>query len=171
MTEQGGYVKLFRKSTDWGWYGDPAVKVVFIHLLLTANFKETTYKGTTIKVGQTIIGLESLSKQLGVSVQQIRTAIKKLKSTGEITTEATNKGTLITVVNWGKYQGKEDKPTSKTTRKSTSKQQTTNKRATNEQQLYKNDKNIKNDKKYNSVLPDGFSSREEYEKHIADLRR
>ncbi|MFR5790585.1 MAG: hypothetical protein ACLUFA_09410 [[Clostridium] leptum] len=34
-----GFVKIHRKLVQWGWYTDNVVKGVFLHILLTANFK------------------------------------------------------------------------------------------------------------------------------------
>ena len=104
MNSLNGFIKLHRKLIAWGWYQDYVVKDVFLHLLLTANFKETSWRSTTLKEGQLVTSYKHLSEDLGFSVQKIRTAIDKLKSTGEITTESTNKYTVITVVNWADYQ-------------------------------------------------------------------
>lgn len=35
-----GHIKLFRKFLDWGWYQDINTKVLFIHMLLKANWKD-----------------------------------------------------------------------------------------------------------------------------------
>ena len=40
-----GWIKVHRKLVDWEWYNDINVKVVFLHLLLTANHKEKQWKG------------------------------------------------------------------------------------------------------------------------------
>lgn len=104
MNSLNGFIKLHRKLIAWGWYQDYVVKDVFLHLLLTANFKDTSWRNTTLKEGQLVTSYKHLSENLGFSVQKIRTAIDKLKSTGEITTKSTNKYTVITVVNWADYQ-------------------------------------------------------------------
>ena len=85
-------------------------------------------------------------KKTTFSVRQVRTAIDKLKSTGEITTEATNRFTIITVVNWEEYQLFDEKMTSETTSNQTNERQTSDKQATNERQQRKNDKNNKESK-------------------------
>ena len=67
------------------------LSLCFLHLLLTASFKAGTWEGIEITKGQLITSNESLSKDLGYSIQRIRTALKKLKSTGEITIKTTSK--------------------------------------------------------------------------------
>lgn len=139
MNTLNGFIKIHRKLIDWGWYSDYAVKDTFVHLLLTANFRDRTYMGYEIKAGQTVIGLKQMSEDTGLSIQQIRTALKKLESTGEITKKSTNKFTIVTIENWTLYQLDDESATNE--------QQTNNKRTTNDQQHLKNDKNDKNDKK------------------------
>lgn len=126
MSEIGGFIKIHRKMTEWGWYQDPATKAVFLHLLLTANYKEREYRGMKILPGQCIIGRLELAKTLGLSVQSVRTALQHLKSTNEITIKSTNRFSVVTIVNWEKYQSDETKSTSKSTSRSTNKQPSTN---------------------------------------------
>ena len=151
-----GFVKLHRKLIAWGWYQDYVVKDVFLHLLLTANFKDTQWMGITLKKGQLVTSYKHLSEDLAFSVRQVRTAIDKLKSTGEITTEATNRFTIITVVNWEEYQLFDEKMTSEATSNQTNERQTSDKQATNKRQQRKNDKKnkeCKEDKESDQLLP------------------
>lgn len=143
MQKLNGFIKVHRKLVQWGWYQDYVVKDLFLHLLLTASFRESDWMGRTIQKGQVVTSNKHLSEELGFSIQQVRTALNKLKSTGEITSEATNKYTVITVVNWEKYQVLEIEVTNETTSTATNEQQTSNIQATNEQQHLKNVKNNK----------------------------
>ena len=105
MQELNGYIKLFRKLIRWGWYQDSVVKDLFLHCLICASYKDFEWMGMELKAGQFITGRKKLAEELGFSEQQIRTAIKKLESTGEITSITTNRYSIITVVNWENYQG------------------------------------------------------------------
>lgn len=104
MQVLNGFVKIHRKLIQWGWYQDNVVKGVFLHLLLTASFKDAPWQGRIIKKGQVITSNKRLAEDLGFTTKQVRTALDKLKSTGEIICEGTNKYTLVTVVNWEEYQ-------------------------------------------------------------------
>lgn len=151
-----GFIKLHRKLVAWGWYQDYVVKDVFLHLLLTANFKDTEWKGTTLKKGQLIIGTKRLAEDLGFTRQQVRTALNKLKSTNEITIDATNRYSLVTIVNWNEYQSDDDIATNKLTKSLTNKQPTDNQQITNKQPQRKNDKKnkeCKEDKESDQLLP------------------
>lgn len=168
-----GYIKMYRKLIKWGWYKNYVVKDTFLHLLLTANFKDTSWNGIVIKRGQVVTGTEALANSLGFTRQQIRTALKKLKSTNEITTESTNKYTLITLVNWDEYQSDENYTTIDSTNYITNEQPTTNQQSTNNQPQRKNDKNEKKEKKGPPVpaKPPGVTmTDEEWAAHVAKLR-
>lgn len=108
-----GFIKLHRQLLDWEWYGDINVRLVFIHCLLKANFKDKRWQGQLIKRGQFISSLGKLSEGVGISKQQLRTALEKLKKTGEITTKGQGNNTLFIVNKYNDYQdfthGSEDR--------------------------------------------------------------
>ena len=134
-----GYIKLFRKFTKWEWYSDINTKTLFLHLLLTANHEDKKWRGIVVEKGQVIVGRTKLSKDLHLSERQIRTSLEHLKSTNEITTKTTNKFTIVTLVNWEKYQDYDTRTTnSKSNKLPTSDQQPT----TNNNE--KNEKNKRN---------------------------
>ena len=129
-----GHIKLERKIINWEWYQDANVCRLFIHLLLLANHKEGKWQGHIIRRGELITGLEKLSINTGLSIMQIRTCFKKLKSTNEITIKVTNKFRLVTICKYDTYQSlpsKSNKQNNKQTNKPvTSQQQTNNKQVT-----------------------------------------
>lgn len=137
-----GWIKLWRQFSHWEWYTDLYVKSVFIHLLINANHKEGYWKGIVINKGQLVTSLEHLANELHITVQQIRTALNKLKTTSEITSKSTNKYTIITICNYDRYQGfenDEQQTNQQANQQTNNKQSTTNKNN-------KNDNNKKNEK-------------------------
>ena len=104
MPEYIGYIAMHRSILDWEWYGDPNARSLFIHCLLVANFKPKKWRGIVINRGQFIGSRQGISKTLGMSEQQFRTALKKLNSTNEITNHGAPQHTVFTVVNYEKYQ-------------------------------------------------------------------
>lgn len=141
-----GWIKLHRKMVDWEWYNDTNVKIIFLHLLLTVNHKEQKWRGQTVLRGQKLTSIEHLADDVGLTIQQTRTALKKLKSTNEITIKTTNKNTLITIEKFNDYQVDIKENNKQNNKQSnnplTNNQQTNNKQITTN----KNEKNIKNDK-------------------------
>ncbi len=140
MGSINGFIKLHRKLVEWGWYSNSVVKCVFLHILMVANYKNTQYMGRDLKPGQAIIGRKKMAAELGFSEQQIRTALNKLKSTGEITLESTNRYTIATIENWALYQCCDDD----CNQQITNNQPTDNQQITNNQPHLKKDKNNKN---------------------------
>ncbi len=98
------WIKLFPKMLNWEWYKDVNTKILFIHCLLKANWVERKFEGITIPRGSFITSLDSLSKELNLSTQEVKTALKHLISTNEITSISTNKYRLITITNYESYQ-------------------------------------------------------------------
>ena len=99
-----GYIKLHRKLVKWRWYTNQVMKSVFLHLLLTANFTKNYYNGVEVRPGQTVTGRRALAEATGLTENQVRGAMTKLKETGEITVKSMGHFSVVTVVNWAKYQ-------------------------------------------------------------------
>lgn len=100
-----GWIKLHRAMTEWEWRRDLPVYRIFMELLITANYEPSRFEGYTIPVGSLVTGRKSLSVITGLTEQQVRTSLNKLISTNEITIKTTNKFSIISIVNWSKYQG------------------------------------------------------------------
>lgn len=99
-----GWIKLHRKMREWCWYQKPLTCRLFEHLILCANHKPANWQTHRIERGGLITSLDRLSNETGMSVQSVRTAIKHLKSTDEITCIATKRFTYITICNYDTYQ-------------------------------------------------------------------
>lgn len=129
-----GRLKIHRKITERERYSDVNVRLVFLHLLFSVNHKEKKRQGQTIWPWEIITSYGSLAASVWLSVQQTRTALKKLQSTGEINQQSTNKWQRVILINWGKYQAKENDSNKQTTNE----EQTNNNQTTNNQQQLKN---------------------------------
>lgn len=100
-----GWIMLHRQLLEWEWYTDANVSRLFIHCLLKANHKDGNWKGIPIKRGQFITSLDRLAAETSLSKSQLRTSIKKLKSTHEIAHQSSSQHTVITVNSYDSYQG------------------------------------------------------------------
>lgn len=121
------WIKVHQKFIDWEWYKNTNTKVVFLHCLLKANWKEGKYQGVIIPRGSFVTGRKKLAEELDLTEQQIRTAIEHLKSTNEITITSTKKFSIITINNYDLYQQNN---------------QVNNQQSTNNQPQYKNNRII-----------------------------
>lgn len=143
QSEINGFVKLDRGILNWEWYSEPCTRGLFVHCILKANWKAGNWKGQPYERGQFITSLSSLANETGYSVQNIKTALKHLISTGELASKATNKYRIITVCNYDKYQVT-NKPDNKVL---TNNQQTANKQLTTDEE-YKEIKNKRSNNIY-----------------------
>lgn len=161
MTDKinNGWIKLHRQLIEWEWYSDLNVRIFFIHCLLLANHETKKWRGKEIKRGQFITSLENISHSSGLTVQQVRGCIKKLKTTGEITCETTSQYSIISINNWNDYQ----ENNMQNNKQTTNEQQTSNKRITTNKNE-KNEKNEKNKKEKIKKEKDFFQA--QYEKNF-----
>lgn len=102
--ENNGWIKLFRKFREWGWYKDNNTKSLWLEILLTANYEDKEWQGIPVKRGQLITSVSHLSKNLDISIKSIRTSLNHLKSTNEVAIQTTPQYTLITVNKYNDYQ-------------------------------------------------------------------
>ncbi len=98
------FIKLSRKMLGWEWYTDVNTKTLFIHCLLKANWKKGSFKGVVVNRGEFITSLQNLANETGLSVKQIRVALKHLETTEEIKVKNLKFGRLIVIVNYDLYQ-------------------------------------------------------------------
>ena len=133
------YKPIWQEST-------PEQKVILTTLLMMANHqgREWEWKGDKYVAdpGQFVTSLESIAHKCGkgITIQNIRTALKRFEKYDFLTNESTNKNRLITIVNWGLYQGSEEEPNKQDNKQLTSNQQATNKQLTTN----KNVENVEN---------------------------
>lgn len=99
-----GFITLHRQLLDWEWYRDINTKSLFIHCLLKANWEDRNWNGIEIKRGQFVTSNDTLSRELKLSVKEVRTAISKLEKTNEIIKKGASKYTLLSVVKYDFYQ-------------------------------------------------------------------
>ena len=143
MEDRQGWISLHRKITNWEWYTDSQVLHLFIHLLLKANHRDNNWQGITIKRGQLITGRKQLSAETGLSEQTVRTCLKKLEKSQNLTSKSTNRFSLITILNYDSYQSAQldYQPTDQPT---TNQQLTSNQPATNQPLTTNNNVNKEN---------------------------
>ena len=140
MESKNTFIKLNRKILDWEWYKDANTFKLFIHLLLTANVKDKKWQGITIKRGEVVTSLKSLSQQTGLSVQNVRTALNNLILTKCLTNKSHSKFRIISINNYNLYQSANKVSNNQLTNN----QQTTNNQLTTSKESKECKEGIKN---------------------------
>lgn len=161
-----GWVKIHRVILNKPiWQCSTAEqKTILITLLLMANHehREWQWKGKNFMVnpGQFITSLDGIVKTCGkgISVQNVRSALKRFEKFGFLTCRTTSTCTLITIVNWDLYQKDESYDDKGSDNKITKSSQTANKEVTTN----KNDKNDKECKEIYSENPELNNSLHEF---------
>ena len=133
-----GWIKIHRKFLDWEWFNKSEAVHLFLYMVLKANHKDNKWQGNDVKRGQFISSLGNISSATGITIQQIRTILKKLEKTNEIKVKSTSQFTIVTICKYECYQDEEET----TNKPITNNQQTTNKQSTTN----KNEKKKKNEK-------------------------
>jgi predicted transcriptional regulator len=137
-----GYIFLWRKITETSFYKNPNCAHLAIYLLMQAKWTPNDEKilisghEQIIKRGQLWVGRKKMSMNTGLSEQSVRTCLRLLTTTGFLTSEPTNNGTLITICKYDDYQNLNHQPTTE----STSDQPAINQRSTSDQPHLKKDK-------------------------------
>ena len=145
-----GWIKIHRKFLDWEWFNKSEAVHLFLFMLIKANHKSGKWQGIDIERGQFISSLANISNATGISVQTIRTILKKFEKTNEIELKSTSQYTIVTICKYECYQDENET----SNKPITNNQQTTNKQLTTN----KNEKNVKNERSifieptYNEIL-------------------
>lgn len=145
-----GWVKLHRDLLDKPIWTCSTIeqKVILITILLMANHKEKEWewKGEKFicKAGQFVTSASSIAKNagIGISRQNIRTALARFEKYEFLTIESTNKNSLITICNWESYQSEPDVDNQQTNQRLTSNQPTPNQRLTTNKNVRMKEYNI-----------------------------
>ena len=114
-----------------------------------ANFKENEWdwhgNKFSVKEGQFVTSLESIAEKSGkgITVQNVRTALKRFEKFGFLTNESTKSGRVINIENWAFYQGVDCKPNKANNKDLTNNQQRPNKDLTPNKESNKDKKDNK----------------------------
>lgn len=156
-----GYVKLWRKCLDSGLLKNPTAWQLFGYLLLKATHRahRQLVGGMVFDLhpGDVIFGRSKAADDLCVGEQSIRTALKLLEKLEIVTSKSTNKCTVISFVNWDRYQDEQPAPNQQTNQHLTSNQPAPNQHLTTNKNERKKE-NIKTDTSYLAQSDAGASS-------------
>lgn len=130
-----GWVKLHRAVCESAVFEDAEILRLWIYILVNAAHKDhdTIYQGKIIhiKKGEFVTGRKILAREFKLSESKIYRMLTTLAELGNIEIKSNNKYSVVTVVNWAKYQDDSENLNNKRT---ANEQQLNNKRTTNEQQ-------------------------------------
>lgn len=145
MSNKGGWIKLYRELLEKPiWFeSTPEQKTILITLLLMANHEGRQWEWQGQKYyaapGQFVTSLPKIVEACGpgVSIQNVRTALKRFEKYEFLTDQSTKKNRLITINNWAFYQDNPNNPNRQANSQLTVNQQSANSQLTS-------NKNVRN---------------------------
>ena len=161
-----GWFKMHRSIIDSSEFEDAEVLKLWIWLLCNVAYAEhdVVFYGKVIhiNVGEIPTGRKKISQQINMSESKVYRALNILKKLGNITIKSNNKYSIITVVNWSKYQSEVQSFNIKITAEQ---QQNNSKATTKKQQKNTTKENIEYKERKEKIaltggLPDGYSVHE-----------
>lgn len=138
MSNKGGWIKLYRELLEKPiWFeSTPEQKTILITLLLMANHEGRQWEWQGQKYyaapGQFVTSLPKIVEACGpgVSIQNVRTALKRFEKYEFLTDQSTKKNRLITINNWAFYQDNPNNPNRQANSQLTVNQQSANSQLT-----------------------------------------
>lgn len=105
---QDGYIKIHRQISESSIYLDSQAVHLFLHLLLRANFKarKVMFNSSIVdlKKGQFICGRKTLSEETGINESKIYRLLAIFEKEKLIEQLPNSRYSIITILNWSKYQ-------------------------------------------------------------------
>ncbi|MDA1053001.1 MAG: hypothetical protein O3C40_21315 [Planctomycetota bacterium] len=126
--DPAGFVLLYRKLLDSPVFANEGLLKVWIWCLLRASYTRRywsvpTGRGqTTVEIlpGQFIFGRKTAADELGMKASTVHDRMRRLEQLGCIRMKPNSHYTIVTVVNWGLYQGAGVEPQQATDNEATS---------------------------------------------------
>jgi len=99
-----GHIIVKRTIKEWGWYHNPNMLAFWVHLLVEANYKDGYWEGVVVRRGELVTSLSELAKDVGISLQEVRTILKRLGASGEVRSRRVGRRSILTIYNYDSYQ-------------------------------------------------------------------
>ena len=163
-----GWIKIHRSIFKNHWMHNADVLGIWLYILLNVAYQkeDVVFEGKriTLQPGQGLFKMRQVAKILGVSHSKLNRTITLFKSETQIETQTSPRNTLITVVNWAKYQVRE-------TQNGTQAEHKRNTSGTQAEHLPINNKNLRNKEIKNvyGTYQNVFLTDEEFQKLKAEF--
>jgi hypothetical protein len=120
---KNGWIALHRKIYNSDDFKNQMEVAVFLYLVAMASYQPTKViyrkKIIFLKRGDVSIAYRDLAKKFNISDQNIKTIIKNLKASGNLTQTLTKNLSVYSIVKYNKYQDIEPVPNQKLTDRTT----------------------------------------------------
>lgn len=167
MEGRDGWIKIYRQLEDSPIWGNPRLVYFWIWCLIQADIEahETLINGHVVKMkpGQFIFGRKSAAQKTKLGESTVYRYIQLLEKLKMVNRKVNSRYTLVTIVNWRKFQGDIEKVNSQmNSRETASRTERESEQIKKSRNPYKSTKNRGDEKKVNS-------SRTELDAHIKNI--
>lgn len=108
MNGDNGWIKIHRDIWNNPWMYKPNVLTVWVYILCHVNYQPTDVifegKRVTLQPGQGLFKFTEVAELLRISVTTLHRITEVLKNENQIEKQSSPRNTVVTVVNWQKYQ-------------------------------------------------------------------
>lgn len=108
MNGDNGWIKIHRDIWNNPWMYKPNVLTVWVYILCHVNYQPTDVifegKRVTLQPGQGLFKFTEVAELLRISVATLHRITEVLKNENQIEKQSSPRNTVVTVVNWHKYQ-------------------------------------------------------------------
>lgn len=99
-----GFIVIDRCLEDWQYADVETACYLWLRILLRANWKDGWFLGTPIPRGSFATSIKSFAEQTKLTEKAVRYWLKKFEEAGQISVNGANRFSVITVINYAKYQ-------------------------------------------------------------------
>lgn len=99
-----GFVLLHRSILTSAIANDPYAVSLFVMLIAMANWEDSRLRGEIIRRGQLVTGIDELATLTGIPRASVQRKLVKLSELQMLRREVRHDGSLITILNYDKYQ-------------------------------------------------------------------
>ena len=99
-----GFIVIDRAINDWKWRDNSVALGLWLHILLSANWKDGWFSGHHIPRGSFATSMRRMSEETALSEKTIRKWLKRFEEDKQIELRGMNRFTIIKVINYAKYQ-------------------------------------------------------------------
>lgn len=167
MAEFNTFIKLHRSILDSAVFSDAEVLRLWIYLLCRASVDDRQIiidgRVVNVKKGQLITGRKKLAEHLNTTESKAYRSLKLLQKLGCVNIEVNNRFSLVTLLNWGKFQDVPRKSEQQNNNRITSDEQQFNNRPTTDEQQTNTYNNVK---ELNNVNNDNIGEKPKHKRFV-----
>lgn len=99
-----GFIVIDRAIDEWRWRDNSVALGLWLHILLSANWRSGWFSGHEIPRGSFATSMRRMAEDTGLSEKTIRKWLKRFEEDQQIELRGMNRFTIIKVINYAKYQ-------------------------------------------------------------------